>query len=40
MPTPEELARHNFDTMLTGSGWKVQKGSEINLSARLPRHFG
>jgi type I site-specific restriction endonuclease len=33
MASPEELARHNIDALLTLCGWKVQKRSEINLSA-------
>ena len=33
MASPEELARHNIDALLTQCGWKVQKRSEINLSA-------
>ena len=33
MASPEELARHNIDALLTQCGWKVQKRSQINLSA-------
>ncbi len=33
MPTPEELARQNIDKLLEACGWKIQKRSEINLSA-------
>ena len=33
MASPEELARHNIDALLTQCSWKVQKRSEINLSA-------
>jgi type I restriction enzyme R subunit len=33
MASPEELARQNIDALLTQCGWKVQKRSEINLSA-------
>jgi type I restriction enzyme, R subunit len=33
VPTPEELARKNIDSLLTSCGWKIQKRSEINLSA-------
>src|SRR5947207_14114358 len=33
MPTPEELARENIDKLLIACGWKIQKRSEINLSA-------
>src|SRR5437879_10778580 len=33
MPSPEELARQNIDELLAGYGWKIQKRSEINLSA-------
>src|SRR6266508_3947355 len=33
MSSPEELARQNIDKLLAGCGWKIQKRSEINLSA-------
>jgi type I site-specific restriction endonuclease len=33
MASPEELARHNIDAVVAQCGWKVQKRSEINLSA-------
>src|SRR5438105_6507817 len=33
MPSAEELARQNIDELLAGYGWKIQKRSEINLSA-------
>src|SRR3954471_24329195 len=33
MPTPEELARHNIDALLTQCGWLIQDYKKLDLSA-------
>src|SRR6266851_8355475 len=35
MPTPEELARENIDTLLTKCGWIIQDYKQVNLSAGI-----